>query len=30
MLIDERGEGWRFENGVDGVRKVKMQPPGRR
>ena len=29
MLIDERGDGYKFENGVDGIRKVKMEPPRR-
>ena len=29
MLVDEHGDGWKFENGVDGVRRVKMEPPGR-
>ena len=26
-LVDERGDGWRFVDGVDGVRKEKMEPP---
>ena len=31
MLVDEHGDGWRFENAAEGgIRKVKMQPPGRR
>ena len=30
MLVDEHGDGWRFENSVEGVRKVKMVPPGRK
>ena len=27
-LVDENGDGWRFVNAYDGVRKEKMQPPG--
>ena len=30
MLVDEHGEGWTFVNGVDGVQKRRVPPPGRR
>ena len=29
QLLDENGDGWRFVNAVDGVRKQKMEPPRR-
>ena len=25
MLLDEKGEGWRFVNGVDGIRKERVK-----
>ena len=27
-LVDEHGDGYKFVNGTDGIRKVKMDPPG--